>query len=168
MIELRPRDVHKGTAVRAVAAQWPDRTPVYIGDDTTDEDAFRALADRGLTIKVGDGATAARYRLPDESAVVAYLRQYLTSLLHPLELFQPEDGVDESQVTEALRKVAQQGQRLRMHLFGIKTERVHAFHQTVQGGAGPAQVAGQRQHFYQPEGREQKSAFRTTDASSFR
>ncbi len=79
VIELRPRDVHKGTAVRAVAAQWPDRTPVYIGDDTTDEDAFRALADRGITIKVGDGATAARYRLPDESAVVAYLRQYLTS-----------------------------------------------------------------------------------------
>lgn len=79
VIELRPRGMHKGTAVLAVATQWPDHTPIYIGDDTTDEDAFRVLADQGVTIKVGEGVTTARYRLPNEAAVVAYLRQYLTS-----------------------------------------------------------------------------------------
>lgn len=79
VVELRPQGINKGTAVQAVADRWPDRTPVYIGDDTTDEDAFRALADRGLTIKVGEGDTIARYRLPDIEAVVAYLRRYLTS-----------------------------------------------------------------------------------------
>ena len=38
--------------------------PVYIGDDRTDEDAFRALNENGLTIRVGTGRrTAARCRL---------------------------------------------------------------------------------------------------------
>jgi trehalose 6-phosphate phosphatase len=38
--------------------------PVYIGDDRTDEDAFRALRGRGLTVRVGSGGlTLARYRL---------------------------------------------------------------------------------------------------------
>lgn len=37
--------------------------PVYIGDDRTDEDAFLALADRGLTVYVGPGRrTLARFR----------------------------------------------------------------------------------------------------------
>jgi trehalose-phosphatase len=38
--------------------------PIYIGDDRTDEDAFRSLRDRGLTIRVGSGRrTLARCRL---------------------------------------------------------------------------------------------------------
>jgi len=79
VIELRPRQVHKGTAVLSVAKDFPDHTPVYIGDDTTDEDAFRVLADRGLTIKVGEGPTAAQYRLPDVEAAVAYLQGYVST-----------------------------------------------------------------------------------------
>ena len=41
----------------------------------TDEDAFAALneTDDAVTVKVGAGATRARYRLPDVDAVVAYL-----------------------------------------------------------------------------------------------
>lgn len=77
VVELRPADVSKGTAVRDVAARHADRTPIYIGDDVTDEDAFQALEDDAITVKVGEGETVARYRLEDPDRVVDYLRQYL-------------------------------------------------------------------------------------------
>lgn len=76
VLELRPRGYHKGRVVEELMRHHPDRTPVVIGDDTTDEDAFRAAPD-GVTVKVGPGESAARYRLPDVRAVVAYLRRYL-------------------------------------------------------------------------------------------
>ena len=80
VVELRPEGVSKGVAVARLAAEHPDRAPVYIGDDTTDEDAFVALAEHAdaMTVKVGGGGTAAAHRLPDVDAVVAYLRAYLT------------------------------------------------------------------------------------------
>jgi len=77
VVELRPAHLHKGTAVQAVAAQHPSRTPLYLGDDVTDEDAFQALPAEAITVKVGEGETAARFRLPDVPAVVAYLQRYL-------------------------------------------------------------------------------------------
>jgi trehalose 6-phosphate synthase/trehalose 6-phosphate phosphatase len=51
-IELRAgRD--KGDAVRMlVSSMSPDSPVAYLGDDTTDEDAFRALAGRGLSVLV--------------------------------------------------------------------------------------------------------------------
>lgn len=82
VLELRPAGVDKGRVARDVTAAHADRTPIYIGDDTTDEDAFRALADdeRAVTVKVGAGETAARYRLADVDAVVAYLERFLSPL----------------------------------------------------------------------------------------
>jgi trehalose 6-phosphate phosphatase len=77
VVELRPRGINKGTAVVGEAAKYPGRVPVYLGDDVTDEDAFRDLGNDGITIKVGEGKTAARYRLPDVEAVAAYLGRYL-------------------------------------------------------------------------------------------
>jgi len=66
-----------GPAVaREVAARHPGRTPVAIGDDATDEAMFQALP-HGVTIKVGPGPTAARYRLEGVPEVVRYLKQYL-------------------------------------------------------------------------------------------
>ncbi|MDX1541008.1 MAG: trehalose-phosphatase, partial [Geminicoccaceae bacterium] len=49
-----------------------DVLPVYLGDDVTDEDAFRALAGRGLTIAVrgeSDRETAADLALRDQDEV---------------------------------------------------------------------------------------------------
>lgn len=80
VLELRPDGVSKGTAVARIAAEHPDRTPVYLGDDVTDEDAFQALQalrQPAVTVKVGEGETAAGHRLPDVDAVVEYLRRYL-------------------------------------------------------------------------------------------
>jgi trehalose 6-phosphate phosphatase len=43
---------------------------VYLGDDRTDEDAFRVLSPSDLAVKVGEGETAARYRVADPAAAV--------------------------------------------------------------------------------------------------
>ena len=52
-LELRPRGRNKGSVVRQILAELnPDAAVAYLGDDTTDEDAFGALADRGLTVLV--------------------------------------------------------------------------------------------------------------------
>jgi trehalose-phosphatase len=46
--------------------------PVYIGDDVTDEDAFRAMAGRGVGVRIGDrnDVTAADYVLADVGEVL--------------------------------------------------------------------------------------------------
>ncbi len=79
VMELRPKGMSKGTAVRQIADDFPDHTPVYLGDDVTDEDAFAALQDldEAITIKVGDGDTKAEYRISAPDDVIEYLRQYV-------------------------------------------------------------------------------------------
>lgn len=77
VVELRPKGISKGTAVSEIVRRHPGRTPVYLGDDVTDEDAFRVLDENAVTIKVGEGRTAARYRLGGVEDVVDYLRGYL-------------------------------------------------------------------------------------------
>jgi trehalose 6-phosphate synthase/phosphatase len=78
VIEIRPYGVHKG---RIVPSLSPERqaatTIVAIGDDRTDEDLFAALPPEAITIRVGPGATRARFRLDG----VAGVRDLLRSLL---------------------------------------------------------------------------------------
>ncbi|MDA8870706.1 trehalose-phosphatase [Rhizobiaceae bacterium] len=78
MWEARRKGVHKGAGIERLMQNAPfaGRTPVFIGDDVTDEDGFRAVeAAGGLGIKVGDGDTSASGRLPDIDAVYAYLER---------------------------------------------------------------------------------------------
>jgi len=52
-LELRARGNNKQAAVRAVLAETPpDAVSAYLGDDVTDEDAFRAVKPRGLAVLV--------------------------------------------------------------------------------------------------------------------
>jgi trehalose-phosphatase len=51
-IEMRSEAIHKGHAVLHMIKQFPTATVAYLGDDTTDEDAFAALRARGITILV--------------------------------------------------------------------------------------------------------------------
>jgi trehalose-phosphatase len=84
VIEGRPPVAwHKGHAVlfvlvRRHGADWPTRVrALYVGDDATDEEAFRSLRGIGRSICVGapwDGATQADYALPDPEAVTQLLR----------------------------------------------------------------------------------------------
>jgi len=53
--------------------------PLYIGDDETDEDAFRAISGRGMGVRIGDptDATAADYSLNDVGEVLQFFRSLL-------------------------------------------------------------------------------------------
>lgn len=52
-IELRAAGIHKGSAVAMILEEIPEHASVaYLGDDHTDEDAFRALTGKGLRVLV--------------------------------------------------------------------------------------------------------------------
>ena len=83
VVELKPKGVNKGAAIAAFMQQSPfaGRTPVFLGDDLTDEAGFEAVnAREGITIKVGEGDTQADYRLPDVNAVYHWLENILLQL----------------------------------------------------------------------------------------
>jgi len=78
IFELRPAGVNKGRAVQFLLERYagPGELPVYLGDDLTDEDAFRALKDSGLTILVSreERPSLARYRLDSPTEVRHFLK----------------------------------------------------------------------------------------------
>ena len=77
VVEFQPSSVNKGLAVAAFLAEPPffGRRPVFVGDDTTDEDGFAEVRRRdGMAVRVGSPrATAANYRLPTVGAVLDWL-----------------------------------------------------------------------------------------------
>lgn len=78
VIELKPDGVSKGAAIAAFMQQPPfsGRIPVFLGDDLTDEAGFEVVnAMEGISIKVGEGQTAAQGSLPDVAAVWHWLLQ---------------------------------------------------------------------------------------------
>ncbi|NWF53752.1 MAG: trehalose-phosphatase [Syntrophaceae bacterium] len=85
IFELQPQmDWHKGKALfsllRALKLDEEDLLPFYLGDDVTDEDAFRALKGRGIGIVVRDQPyeTAAAYSLKDPEEVRAFLLRLIS------------------------------------------------------------------------------------------
>lgn len=76
VVELRPAGTDKGEAIRAFMNEEPffGRTPVFIGDDVSDEHGFAVVNEMdGYAVKVGEGATIARWRLSDVRAVERWL-----------------------------------------------------------------------------------------------
>ena len=96
ILELRPDvDWDKGRAVEwlhdRLVPDGEEWVPAYVGDDVTDEAAFRALPDKGLGVKVGEGETAADYRVADVDAV----REFLERLAASPALAEPDPDVDD-------------------------------------------------------------------------
>ncbi len=84
-LELRPRGRSKGDAVRTVLDEMPAATiAAYLGDDATDEDAFRAIRSRGLGVLVRDElrATAADVWLTPPRDLLEFLQRWASVPVH--------------------------------------------------------------------------------------
>jgi trehalose 6-phosphate phosphatase len=80
VLEVTVTDADKGTALRRLITELGPAVTVYLGDDVTDEDGFRALGPDDVSVKVGDGPTDARHRVPDPAGALEFL-QRLADLL---------------------------------------------------------------------------------------
>ncbi|MFW5999579.1 MAG: trehalose-phosphatase [Halanaerobiaceae bacterium] len=83
IVEVRPTGWNKGRAVEYICEyyekkyQLKEHLTVYLGDDTTDEDAFRILEEQGIGIYVTNGEernTAADYFLENPREVKKLLK----------------------------------------------------------------------------------------------
>ena len=81
VMEIKPRQMNKGTAIRGYMSEPPfaGRTPVFAGDDVTDESGFTVVNELGgVSVKVGAGntaSTAAHWSLPGVSDVLDWLTE---------------------------------------------------------------------------------------------
>ena len=77
VFEFAPKQHHKGAAITEMMRHDPfaGRRAVFVGDDVTDEDGFRAVkAQAGITIRVGGSRDSeAEYSLKDVAAVRSWL-----------------------------------------------------------------------------------------------
>jgi trehalose 6-phosphate phosphatase len=85
--ELRPAvEWDKGKAINLLIKKYVKNgrdniLPIYLGDDVTDEDGFRAIGNygMGISIYVGNdfGKTAANYHLKSPAEVIKFLEMLL-------------------------------------------------------------------------------------------
>jgi trehalose 6-phosphate synthase/phosphatase len=75
IVEVRSYGIHKGTTVKQMLASRQPDFVLAVGDDRTDEDMFRLLADgrNTFTIKIGPEASFAQYNLHTQAMVVSLL-----------------------------------------------------------------------------------------------
>ena len=76
VFEIKPVWANKGVAVERLMSAPPfaGRTALMFGDDVTDEDGFRmAMSHGGAAVKVGEGDTAADYRIASPAEVFQWL-----------------------------------------------------------------------------------------------
>jgi trehalose 6-phosphate phosphatase len=73
VLEIRPNiNFNKGKAVKEILRSFPslELLPIYLGDDQTDEDAFRVLKGQGISVFVGLGKLSSEadffLKSPDE------------------------------------------------------------------------------------------------------
>ena len=80
VVEVRIGGFDKGaTALKIVNEMDPDFV-LCMGDDTTDEDMFKALEGEAYTIKVNNGASSAQYTILSQQQVVPFLNSLTLSL----------------------------------------------------------------------------------------
>jgi trehalose-phosphatase len=78
VVELLVVAADKGTAIVNLRDQL-GAVVLFVGDDLTDEDAFAALGDADLGVKVGPGLTRATQRVADPPAVAELLGALLAA-----------------------------------------------------------------------------------------
>ena len=89
VVEVRAAGIHKGQVVRRVLERESVGTCILaLGDDRTDEDLFAALPQDAIAVHVGDGESAAGYRV----AAPADVRRMLQMILAIPPIRSPRRG----------------------------------------------------------------------------
>ena len=86
VLELKPDGFSKSLAIAAFLAEQPfeGRTPLFLGDDHTDEAGFSYVEGvGGIGVHVGNAKTRARWRLPNVTAVHEWLGALLLAAVGP-------------------------------------------------------------------------------------
>ena len=80
-IEVRSDSINKGHAVLHMLTRFPTATAAYLGDDTSDEDAFSVLRGRALTLLVRPESrlSQAAYWLQPPEDLLAFLDAWIRS-----------------------------------------------------------------------------------------
>jgi trehalose 6-phosphate synthase/phosphatase len=76
VVEVRPSGVDKGSALFAWTGNGDYDFILAIGDDTTDEDVFKALPEGAVSVRVGISTTHARYSVRSSADVSGLLRSF--------------------------------------------------------------------------------------------
>ncbi len=78
VVELKPNYTNKGVVAKEIFLQLKPDFTLCMGDDVTDEYMFEALPVEVYTVKVGPGASYARYGLEGVTDVRAFLNDLVT------------------------------------------------------------------------------------------
>ncbi len=73
IVEVKPAGIGKGAEALRLLECGDYDFVLAMGDDTTDEDMFRALPSAAVTIKVGSNSSMAKYNIPGQQDVLAFL-----------------------------------------------------------------------------------------------
>jgi trehalose 6-phosphate synthase/phosphatase len=76
VIEIRVAGIDKGVAAKKIIEETHSDFVLVVGDDKTDEDMFRSLADKALTIKVGPGHSIAQYSVSNPLEIIKLLHDF--------------------------------------------------------------------------------------------
>lgn len=74
VVEVKPNAVNKGSIAQSIEQSVNPDFSFAVGDDRTDEDTFEMLSDDAYTLKVGIGASMARFSVEDHKKVRAILK----------------------------------------------------------------------------------------------
>ena len=78
VLEIKSILYDKGTIATRIINSGEYDFILAIGDDSTDEDLFKAVPESGFTIKIGCNPTNARFNLRDQSQIVEILSLFIT------------------------------------------------------------------------------------------
>lgn len=81
IVEAKALECNKGSFVRWLRQMHPETFILSVGDDRTDEDMFQAVDENAVSVKVGEGATVADFRLAGQQAVLPWLQNVTRNVI---------------------------------------------------------------------------------------
>lgn len=81
VVEVRIAGFDKGASALKIVHETDPDFVLCLGDDTTDEDMFKALEGEAYTIKVNNGASAAQYTILSQQQVLPLLNSLMVPLV---------------------------------------------------------------------------------------